>query len=80
MSTDQGENKEFKVEVITEGGLATLFLGSSKIPIRKVEQVLNQYGAQGWDLAFMVVEQHRYLLFWTREAVVITMSRPIHSK
>lgn len=69
--------KQFKVEVIKEGALGTLFLGASKLPIEKLEETLNDYGREGWDLEFMVIESHRFLLFWTREAAIITLSRAI---
>ncbi len=68
--------KEFKVEVITEGALGTLFLGASKLPVKRMEEVMNAYGSQGWDVAFMLVERKRMLLFWEREAAIITFSRP----
>ena len=71
------EAKQYKVEVIKEGGLGTLFLGASKLPTEKIEEVLNQYGRQGWSLDFMVIEQHRFMIFWTREAAIITLSRPL---
>lgn len=67
--------KEYKIEVVVEGALGTLFLGASKLPITKMEEVLNQYGAKGWNLEFMVVEQKRFMLFWQREAAIITFSR-----
>ena len=31
--------KQYKVEVVKEGVLGTLFLGSSKLPIKKIEEV-----------------------------------------
>ena len=71
-----GHRKTFKVEVVQEGALGTLLVGSSKIPQAKLEEVLNRYGTLGWDLEFMVIEKRRLLLFWTREAVIITMSKP----
>ena len=49
----------------------------SKLPIRKMEEVLNRYGADGWDMDFMVIEQHRMFLFWRREAAIITFSKPV---
>jgi hypothetical protein len=67
--------KEFRVEVITEGALGTLFLGASKLPVQRMESVMNRYGAEGWDVSFMLVEQKRFLLFWQREAAIITFSR-----
>ena len=69
--------KEFKVEVIIEGGCGTLLLGSSGLPIQKLEAVLNRYGAEGWSMNFMVIEQKRYLLFWTREAIIVTFTREL---
>jgi len=67
--------KEFKVEIIKEGALGTIFLGSSKLPLKKMESVMNQYGEQGWDVSFQLIERHRMLFFWSREAVIITFSR-----
>lgn len=67
--------KEYKVEVIKENALSSLFLGASKMPVQKMERVMNEYGREGWDVAFQVIEQHRLFLLWTREAVVITFSR-----
>ena len=67
--------KKFKIEVVKEGALGTLFVGASKLPIKKMEEILNRYGADGWDMDFMVIEQHRMFLFWKREAAIITFSK-----
>ena len=67
--------KEFKVEIIKEGALGTIFLGSSKLPLKKMESVMNQYGEQSWDVSFQLIERYRMLFFWSREAVIITFSR-----
>lgn len=67
--------KEYKVVHIVEGGLGTIFLGASGIPIKKMETMLNQEAADGWQLSFQIVEKKRFLLFWKREAVVITLGR-----
>ncbi len=67
--------KEYKVLHIVEGGLGTIFLGASGIPIKKMEIALNKEAADGWTLAFQVVEQKRFLLLWKREAVIITFGR-----
>jgi len=69
--------KEYKVIVVAEGGIGTVLLGASKLPIKKIEDVLNKYGKDGWEMDFMVIEAHRFLLFWTREAAVITLSRSL---
>jgi hypothetical protein len=69
--------KEYKIIVVKEGGLGTVLVGASHLPIQKMENELNKLGRDGWNMDFMVIEQHRFLLFWTREAAVITLSRPL---
>jgi len=44
--------KEYKVEVIKENALSSLVLGASKMPIEKMNRVMNQYGREGWDVCF----------------------------
>lgn len=66
------KKKQYKVEVVTEGAIGTILFGASKLPIKKMEDVMNRYGTQGWSVNFMVIEQHRFFLFWKREAAVIT--------
>ena len=67
--------KEYKVLHVVEGGLGTIFLGASGIPVKKMETRLNEEAAGGWEMAFQVIEQKRFLLFWKREAVIITLGR-----
>ena len=67
--------KEYKIEIIKEGALGTIFLGSSKLPLNKMEDIMNKYGDEGWDISFQLIEKHRMLFFWIREAVIITFSR-----
>jgi hypothetical protein len=69
--------KQYKVEVVKEGVLGTLFLGSSKLPIKKIEEVMNEYGNDGWDVSFQVIEKSRMWLFWEREALIITFVKDI---
>lgn len=66
---------EYKILHITEGGLGTIILGASGLPLKKLETVLNKEVADGWQLVFQLVEQKRFLLFWKREAVIITLGR-----
>ncbi len=54
-----------------------MLLGSSKLPVKKMEKVMNQYGYQGWDVSFMLIEKKGFLLFWERETAIITFSKPI---
>ena len=69
------EFKEYKVIYITEGGCGTLLFGASGLPIQKLEAELNAHAADGWQLVFQTLENKRYLLFWKREAVIITLGR-----
>ena len=66
---------EYKVIHVVEGGCGTLLLGSSGVPVKKMETELNKLASSGWEVVFQVIEQKRFLLFWTREAVVITLGR-----
>lgn len=66
---------EYKIIHIVEGGLGTLLLGSSGIPMKKMEASLNQEAAAGWQVVFQIIEKKRYLLFWQREAVIVTLAR-----
>jgi len=67
--------KEYKIIHVMEGGLGTIFLGASGMPIKKMEITLNKEVADGWQVVFQVIEKKRFLLFWQREAVIITLGR-----
>lgn len=67
--------KEYKIINVMEGGLGTVFLGASSIPIAKMETTINKEAADGWQVVFQIVEKKRFLLFWKREAVIITLGR-----
>jgi hypothetical protein len=67
--------KEYKVLHVVEGGIGTLLLGASGIPLKKLEIMLNKAAESGWQVVFQVIEQKRFLLFWKREAVLVTMGR-----
>ncbi len=67
--------KEYKVIEVMEGGCGTLLVGSSKIPVLKMEAALNEAAIDGWQVVFQVIEAKRFLLFWTRESIIITLGR-----
>ena len=67
--------KEYKIINVMEGSIGTIFLGASSIPVEKMETAINKEAAQGWQVVFQIVEQKRLLLFWKREAVIITLGR-----
>ena len=68
-------HSEYKIIHIVEGGLGTIFLGASGLPLKKMEKILNQEAKEGWQVVFQLVEQKRFMLFWQREAVIITLGR-----
>jgi hypothetical protein len=67
--------KQYKVLYTVEGGCGTILLGASGIPIKKLEADLNKHAAEGWQVVFQVLENKRFLLFWTREAIITTLGR-----
>lgn len=66
---------EYRVVHIAEGGCGTLLFGAAGLPIRKLETELNALAAEGWQVVFQVIEKKRYMLFWTRETVIVTLGR-----
>ncbi len=72
---DQMTYREYKVIHVVEGGLGTIFLGSSGLPIQLLEATLNKEAASGWQVVFQVIEKKRFLLFWQRDAILITLGR-----
>ena len=67
--------KEYKVLYVAEGGCGTIFLGASGVPLKKLEVELNEHAADGWQLVFQTLEHKRYMVFWSREAVIVTLGR-----
>ena len=67
--------KEYKVVHLTEGGCGTVLLGSSGLPLKKIEATMNSLAGEGWQVVFQVIEKKRFLLFWEREALIITFGR-----
>lgn len=67
--------KEFKVESVKESAFWTIFLWAAKVPLKKMETIMNKYGSEWWDVVFQIMESRRLLIFWTRETIIITFSR-----
>lgn len=65
----------YKVVEVAESGISVIFLGSSSVPLQKVEMELNRMESQGWKLAFQVVEKKRFLLFWSVDRIILTFHR-----
>ena len=66
---------QYKVLHIVEGGCGTVLLGSSGLPLQKIEATLNEEASKGWQVVFQVIESKRFLLFWTREAMIVTLGK-----
>ena len=54
---------------------ADRLIGSSGLPLKKIEAELNRYAAEGWQVVFQVLEMKRFWLFWQRESVIVTLGR-----
>lgn len=67
--------KEYKVVTIVEGGCGTILLGASGLPVQRLEADLNRYAQDGWEVVFQVIEKKRFMLFWQREAIILTLGR-----
>ena len=66
---------EYKVIVVCESGCSTLLVGAASLPTDILQQRLNQEALNGWQCVFQIIERRRFLLFWTREAIICTLAR-----
>lgn len=66
---------EYKVIEIAEGGCSTLLFGSAPIPTDKLQMEFNRQVKDGWQVVFQLVERRRFLLFWSRESVIVTFGK-----
>lgn len=66
---------QYKVVEVAESGLSVIFLGASSLPLEKVQMELNKMAAQGWSLAFQVMEKKRFMLFWNIDRIILTFHK-----
>lgn len=66
---------KYKVVEVAESGISVIFLGSSSIPLPRVELELNKQAAEGWALDFQVLEKKRFLLFWSVDRLILTFRK-----
>ena len=71
---------EYKVVLYRESMLGSLFLGGSKVDPIKFSDFLNRNGEEGWKVITMEREVRRMLLFFSREAFMVIMERPVGGK
>lgn len=67
---------QYKVIGVSANGFVAVMSGRSGLALKKLERRLNREVAEGgWQVVSMVVERQRFLLFWQREAMVVTLGR-----
>lgn len=69
--------KECRVVIYKEGLLGSLFFGEAKADPDKMSQFLSSYTLEGWEVKTMSVERRRTALFWSREAYLFVLERPL---
>ena len=69
--------KECRVVIYKEGLLGSLFFGEAKADPDKMSQFLSSYTREGWEVKTMSVERRRTALFWSREAYLFVLERPL---
>ncbi|MCQ2965508.1 MAG: DUF4177 domain-containing protein [Alphaproteobacteria bacterium] len=69
--------KEYKVVVWSESMLSKFFFGEGKVNERSVEDLLNKYAREGWEVKTLSRENRRTLLFAKREALVFILEREV---
>ena len=71
------EKFEYKVTIYRESMLGSLFLGGSKVDPLKFTEFLNKNGQESWEVVTMEREIRRMLLFFSMEAFLVVMKRPL---
>ena len=61
----------YRVDVVQDDATMALLVGTGHIKESMLQERLNGWGGNGWQLAFMFVETRRLALLGNREAVVL---------
>lgn len=69
--------REFAVRLVQEGGMGVLVAGQSSIGVAALQAVLNEAAAEGWTFEFLIRDNRRFLLLWTRESILVVLSREV---
>lgn len=69
--------KQYKIELVQEGAMGTLFLGASGLPVKQLQECLNRNAEEGWEMVFQVIEKRRMAGLWTRETIVVTFAKDV---
>ncbi len=68
---------EYKVAIYREGLLGSIFLGESKVDPVRYTEFLNRHAAEGWRVVTVERENRRVLLFFSQEAFLTVLERPV---
>ncbi len=71
---------EYKVIIYREGLLGSIFLAGSKVDPERFSDFLNRNAREGWRVVTMERESRRTLGFWSREAFMVILERPVAGK
>jgi hypothetical protein len=73
----QASRREFCVKLVQESGLGVIFFGQSSVRAEALESVLNKAASDGWSFEFLIRDNRRLLLLWTRESILVVLSREV---
>lgn len=74
------QSLEYKVIIYREGLLGSIFLAGSKVDPERFSEFLNRNAREGWRVVTMERESRRTLGFWSREAFMVILERPLAAK
>lgn len=67
----------YSIEIVYEPFLGAMIFGAAGIPKQKLEKAMNNHAKNGYRFEFMAIESRRVLLFWQRDAAILTFAREI---
>lgn len=73
----QAGRREFSVRLVQESGVGVFLLGQSSIRVETLQSVLNEAAADGWAFEFLIRDNRRFLVLWTRESILVVLSREV---
>lgn len=76
-SDSHKQRVEYKVVIYREPLLGSLFLGGSRVDPMKYSRFLNDNAQDGWRVVTMERETRREFIFFSREAFLTILERPV---
>ncbi len=68
---------EYQVIIYTESAVTALLPGGGRVDPERFAAFINGHARRGWKVVTMEREKRRTLLFWSREAFLVVMERPL---